>query len=86
MSHNYELKATYRSPNSSQDMTHSITIPATVDTKAKTAALVDLRSKTKDLQAQINTLLTAKMEEDKATTKHDAEEEENYGEEKPEDD
>lgn len=55
--------------------------------KQQSEHLNSLRSSVTKLQAEINTFLTQKMEEDKGTVKaEDAKAEENYGEENPDDD
>lgn len=94
--------AVYNSPSG----THTFTIPpqrshtseTTTKTQAQTAHLSALRASTKQLQSDINTFLTTKMEEDKtaasaansndkkSSKSRDEEEEENYGEETVEDD
>lgn len=91
------VRAVYGSPDDSNTFTQSITSPHPTDTKSKAAYINSLRSATKTLQKDINTFLTAKMDQDKqvaagSTTNgsknksRDEEEEENYGEEKVEDD
>jgi hypothetical protein len=91
----------YTSPTTTQTFTHPLpSLPQKHTTADKTAYLSTLRTQTTALQAQINTLLTAKMEEDKAAASttapsqngkksvriDDEKEEENYGEEVVEED
>lgn len=88
------IQATYGSSNGSKTFTQPVDSSPPTDTKSKPAYFNSLRSATKSLQDDINTFLTAKMEEDKQAADHtsgnknksrDEEEEENYGEEKVED-
>ncbi|KAK5939961.1 hypothetical protein PMZ80_007379 [Knufia obscura] len=89
------VKATYNSPTDTKTLEKSLPSPRPTDIKSKIAYLGEVRSATKQLQDDINTFLTAKMEEDKANASatatnkpksRDEEEEENYGEEKIEED
>lgn len=84
------LAAHYNSSSGAQTFEQPLPTPAATDPKDKTAYLNFLRASTRRLQEQINTFLTAKMEEDKqqSTTKNTREQEEeaNYGEEKVEED
>jgi len=85
------LTATYTSPTTSSPRTVSLPLPTVSNTPPTTDArvvhLTELQSSIKALQADLNTFLTQKMEEDKAdsVTKggkvDDTKEEENYGEE-----
>ena len=73
------LSADYASPNGTH--TFSASLPAaspSSSTTERVAFLGDLQSTLKALQSDINTFLTQKMADDKAS---DAKEEENYGEE-----
>lgn len=92
------LRAVYNSPNDSKAFEKPLPSAKPTDTKSKVAFLSDLRASTKQLQDDVNTFLTAKMEEDKTassslpdgggikkTKLQDEEEEENYGEEKVDD-
>lgn len=75
------LAATYASP-ASAPQTFSSTLPALstpVSTTARVAYLASLQTSLRALQADINTLLTQKMADDKAAG--DAQDEETYGEE-----
>ena len=69
------MTASYQSPTESKVITHAIT-----DDKSK--HLADLRAMTKEMQAEINSFLTAKMDQDKAPK--DEQDETDYGEEKVE--
>ncbi|MCJ1290896.1 hypothetical protein MMC34_002438 [Xylographa carneopallida] len=91
--HNPSLQANYASPTGTHKFNHPLkALPAKFSIKDKTVYLSELRSAVEDLQGEINTLLTTKMEEDKATTVQgngaidDQKEEENYGEEVVEED
>lgn len=87
-----QLIANYKSPTSTQ--TISFELPALPPKEGgsvqdKTAYLSALRAKAVEMQSEINTFLTQKMEEDKAveagkSVVADQKEEENYGEEDPE--
>jgi len=81
------LSATYNSPTTSQTFTHPLPSTPTPSTKEKTAYLSALRKSVTQLQEDVNTFLTSKMEEDKALAGEKMDEkaeEENYGEEKVE--
>lgn len=87
------LSAAYQSPtNEAFTTTHDITAPPTDAPADRATYLSSLRKATITLQEQINTELTARMEEDKArgveTAKakgvDEAKEEDTYGEEVPE--
>ncbi|EXJ64775.1 hypothetical protein A1O7_01113 [Cladophialophora yegresii CBS 114405] len=97
------LSATYDSPSGHKTFADTITSPpvendGSIDTKAKTTYLSELRASTRRLQGDINKFLTEKMEEDKKAAGQDGLngaskqkskdelEEENYGEEDAEDD
>lgn len=69
------MTASYQSPTESKVITHAIT-------NDKSKHLADLRAKTKEMQAEINSFLTAKMEQDKVPK--DEQDEADYGEEKVE--
>ena len=80
------LEATYTSPTASK--TFSYSLPSLNDpptTAEKTAYLATLRESVTKLQEEVNTFLTAKMEEDKVAgvggKVDEKREEENYGEE-----
>lgn len=80
-------KAEYASPESTHIFTQALPpLPSEPSTKEKTAYLSALRSSVISLQDNVNSFLTAKMEEDKALAstkdlKVDEKKEENYGEE-----
>jgi len=87
------LTASYASPTGSKDFEHSLpSLPSQFSTEQKTNYLSALRSLVVKLQEEVNTFLTAKMEEDKVIAPQaagkvdDKTEEENYGEEVVEDD
>ena len=96
------LSAIYNAPTASRNLSLPISTPLpsidSTSVKAKTAYLAELRSKTKELQENINVFLTQKMEEDKSSAKAesgqgnlagkttDEVEEDHYGEEDAEDD
>ena len=92
------LRAIYSSSNDSKIFPIPLNGIQPTDTASKVQFLSNLRASTKQLQDNINTFLTAKMEEDKAASssttngsstnikKRDEEEEENYGEEKIDED
>ncbi|PVI07126.1 hypothetical protein DM02DRAFT_622500 [Periconia macrospinosa] len=69
-----DLTATYTSPtvSSPQIFTHALPPPSppppssSASAESRTAALAALQSRLRDLQADINTFLTAKMGEDRA--------------------
>jgi len=81
------LTATYTAPDSTSPHTISLPLPAVSSapptTDARVAHLAELQSSIKTLQADLNTFLTQKMEEDKAAgiKADEATAEENYGEE-----
>lgn len=80
------LNATYASPATSSPHIISAPLPTISSpptTDDRVAYLADLQSAIKNIQGDINTFLTQKMEEDKAASGKvdDAKEEENYGEE-----
>ena len=89
-----KIVADYQSPNASQSF--SVKLPTASQSagsvKDKTEHLSALRKGTSELQSQINTFLTKKMEEDKASGSHKTsakdtmaeKEEQLYGEEDPE--
>ncbi|MCJ1384607.1 hypothetical protein MMC17_007725 [Xylographa soralifera] len=90
--HSPSLKADYASPTGSLQFQHPLKVlPAKFSIEEKTAYLSALRSAVTHLQEEVNTFLTAKMEEDKAIAVErtgvtdDKKEEENYGEEVVED-
>ena len=86
------LKADYVSPNSSKTFYHALPTSATTSTAEKTQYLSALRKSVVQLQEDVNTFLTSKMDEDKALASKtglkvdDKQEEDNYGEEGVEDD
>lgn len=86
------LKADYRSPSSSKNFLHTLPTSSTPSTAAKTQHLSALRKSITQLQDEVNTFLTSKMEEDKVLASKaglkvdDKQEEEKYGEEDVEDD
>ena len=92
MSGEMALRAEYSSPSGKQDFAQQLSAkcPRNASTAEKTAYFSELRARTKKLQENINTFLTAKMEEDKdpdarekgvkAETRDEIEEEQ-YGEE-----
>ncbi|KAF7196453.1 hypothetical protein HII31_02181 [Pseudocercospora fuligena] len=94
------LVASYNSPTSTQVFSHELPPPPTEgdgsSVEKKTAYLAELRGNAAKLQAEVNSFLTRKMDEDKSaeeqkgakkSTKKDEErEEEMYGEEDPEQD
>ncbi|KAA6414495.1 MAG: hypothetical protein FRX48_01244 [Lasallia pustulata] len=86
------LKAKYVSPSASQTISHSLPPTSPTDpTSKKTAYLSMLRVRIVEMQREVNGLLTAKMEKDKAIAAtngakvDEKKEEENYGEEVVED-
>jgi Gon7 family len=98
-----DLKATYASISGSKEFSHRLATKASLDkisekdepalfSKAKTAYLAELRSSVKQMQGEVNSFLTEKMEEDKKTAAtngqkgKDEVEEEKYGEEDVEED
>ena len=86
------LTASYASPSGSHAFSHTLPSPSATNVTEKTTYLSTLRSKSADLQSEINAFLTQKMEEDvKAAeggvgkrSKKEEREEEMYGEEDPE--
>jgi len=84
-----ELTATYTPPTSSsespQTFSHALpTLSSEPSTADRTASLSALQTSIRVLQADINTFLTRKMDEEKAAGAEkmaDVAEEENYGEE-----
>lgn len=83
---NESVSATYTAPGAEEKVfAHQLpTISPDISTDDRVAYLAALRQKATELQAQVNTLLTQKMSDDKASTAaadDDAHEEENYGEE-----
>ncbi|MCJ1244014.1 hypothetical protein MMC30_001211 [Trapelia coarctata] len=87
------LTASYASPTGSEVFEHKLpSLPPQFSAEQKTSYLSALRSSVVKLQEEVNTFLTAKMEEDKTTAPQaaakvdDKKEEENYGEEVVEDD
>lgn len=86
-----QLTADYAAPSGTHAFSHNLPTPTASNVTDKTAYLSALRSKTADLQGEINAFLTQKMEEDaKAAegagkrSKKEEREEEMYGEEDPE--
>jgi Gon7 family len=92
------LKAYYKSPSDVKDFTVPLSSQRLAEPTVyeKTSYLSELRARTKTIQKDINTFLTAKMEEEKAPAARETKlkqertkeelEEENYGEEVAEDD
>jgi pullulanase/glycogen debranching enzyme len=86
------LTASYASPSGSHTFSHTLPTASASNVIEKTAYLSTLRSKSADLQSEINAFLTQKMEDDvKAAeggavkrSKKEEREEEMYGEEDPE--
>lgn len=86
------LTASYVSPTGTHEFSHTLPSPSANNVTEKTAYLSALRSKSAELQSEINAFLTQKMEEDvKAAegrpskrSKKEEREEEMYGEEDPE--
>ena len=89
---NTNLSANYASPSGTHAFSHTLPSPSANKVSEKTAYLSTLRSKSAELQSEINAFLTQKMEEDvKAAegssskrSKKEEREEEMYGEEDPE--
>lgn len=85
------LKVDYNAPTTSKTFEHSLPTTDITSTEGKTAYLSALRGSIGKMQEEINTFLTAKMEEDKALAAmagakvDDKKEEEHYGEEGEED-
>jgi hypothetical protein len=86
-SNNQSLSATYTSPGTEEKVfDHQLPVySSSSSTNDRVAYLATLRQKAAELQAQVNTFLTRKMDQDKASagasTATDEQEEENYGEE-----
>lgn len=86
------LRTEYKAPTGSKTFTHTLPSAVVTSTAEKSAYLSTLRGLVVQTQEQVNTFLTAKMEEDKvvasmAGVKVDEKKaEENYGEEVVEDD
>jgi Gon7 family len=85
---NKSVSATYTAPSAEEKVFgHQLpTISPDISTNDRVAYLAALRQKTTELQSQINTFLTQKMEEDKtragaSAAADDEHEEDNYGEE-----
>lgn len=94
---NTVLRAVYNASTSSHKFEHLVAAPVANDAPSKQIYFTDLRASAKQLQNEINVFLTSKMEEDKlqsnqeankqaAIKSKDEDEEENYGEERPEED
>lgn len=86
-----QLTADYVAPSGTHAFSHNLPNPTTNNVTEKTAYLSALRSKSAELQGEVNAFLTQKMEEDvKAAegagkkSKKEEREEEMYGEEDPE--
>lgn len=85
------LKADYTSPTSTKNFSHPLPSASVQSTQEKTKYLSALRKSTIQLQEEINSFLTTKMEEDKALAASagkrvdDKAEEDNYGEDGAED-
>jgi hypothetical protein len=86
----YNLTATYISTtNAPFTSTHALPIPSSTSTADRVAYLSSLRKATASLQETINSELTRRMEEDKATVeggkakadRDEGKDEEDYGEE-----
>ena len=82
------LRADYLSPSGNQSFQHKLPpLPASKSVEQKTTYLGALRTSVCKLQEQVNTFLTEKMAQDKASTQSigakmdDKQEEEIYGEE-----
>ena len=90
MSHIF-VTAEYKSPNGPHAFNTPSATPAQSNGTSLTAAeqanhLHSIRTSVANLQTDVNTFLTQKMEEDKGSSKaEDAKAEENYGEEVPDD-
>ena len=86
------LRAEYKAPTGSKTFTHTLPSADVTSTTEKSAYLSALRRLVVQTQEDINTFLTAKMEEDKALTStpgmktDEKKAEENYGEEVAEED
>ncbi|KAJ4318292.1 hypothetical protein N0V94_004499 [Neodidymelliopsis sp. IMI 364377] len=77
------LTADYKSSSDTHTFSAPLPSASASSTTERVAYLGDLQSNLKTLQSDINTFLTQKMADDKAS---DAKEEENYGEEVVEED
>ncbi|KAB8346332.1 hypothetical protein FH972_023376 [Carpinus fangiana] len=86
------LTASYKAPNGTQEFTHAVTTPPSTPSTEDTAVYLGLlRKYTAQMQSEMNTFLTQKMDEDRKTAEStgsnstpkidEAKEEENYGEE-----
>lgn len=81
------LRAEYNAPTGPKTFTHTLPSADVTSTTEKSAYLSALRGLVVQTQEEINTFLTAKMEEDKAITSmagmkaDEKKAEENYGEE-----
>ena len=86
------LRAEYKAPKGSKTFTHTLPSADVTSTTEKSAYLSVLRRLVVQTQEDINTFITAKMEEDKAVTSipgmkaDEKKAEENYGEEVDEED
>lgn len=82
-----EVTALYIGPSSTKTFAHTLPSSSTQNTKEKTEYLSALRKSVILLQAEVNEYLTARMEDDKATTGSSGQavdeqkQEQNYGEE-----
>ena len=80
------LKAEYSAPNSTKTFEYPLPASSVTTTKEKTQYLSTLRASVVKLQDEVNSFLTSKMDEDKASAAStgkkldDKAEEENYGE------
>ena len=82
------LTGDYNSPSGNHSFRHKLpSLPGSNSVAEKTAYLSALRTSVSKLQEEVNTFLTEKMEQDKASTQSigaktaDTQEEETYGEE-----
>jgi hypothetical protein len=88
-SHSSTFKADYSSPQTTKAFAHDIpSVEANATPTDISSNIAQIRNEAKKLQEEINTFLTAQMEEDKAktaggksTNDKESKEEENYGEE-----
>lgn len=87
------LVVSYKSPRGAKTFSMDLpALPHTQNVDEKTTYLASLRTNASKIQAEINTFLTQKMEEDKAAetgqikTANEDREEDMYGEEDPEKD
>lgn len=82
-------RAIYASPNATHTFHHPVApLPAPDNTNEKSAYLSQLGQSVRQIQNDVNTFLTERMEEDKksaAVSEKEVKEEENYGEENVED-